>query len=312
MMSLPGIRFRVFSDPEKAIEHIDKAPPPTFADRLISHLKNSGSGHHVMDLNLAPLHEELYNPDRFRQVSVVVSSYDLAGMNGVEFFDEIRSKNIQRILLTVGNQDRQGGDEALGRGIVHRCILKRQILSIQDLQNMVYWAQREYFYRLSISLHAFVGSGIDKSFCSAISYPEFIRFFNAFLKSHDIVEYYLFDAVGSCILLNGRGHVMFFCVQNSDQHEATSVELRAEVGQSISTALWEKVSLGKSIFCYPLLKGMRIPPVGQWKDFLLDAEPILLGADETVAFYWALGRRLPFVDLARITTANGVRAKMAR
>ena len=51
-------------------------------------------------LNIDTHHQQIYNSERFAQISVVITDYAMPEMDGVDFLRQIKHSEIKRILLT--------------------------------------------------------------------------------------------------------------------------------------------------------------------------------------------------------------------
>jgi CheY-like chemotaxis protein len=288
-----GNRFRFFSSSDEALAYINRSPQSTFAERCVRDINCSKNSGNFISIDTSTLCEEMDNPDRFRQVSVVIVAQQLDDGNGDAFCRAIRAPHAQKIFLVpTGHEGTQCGIAALNQGFVEQCISRQQLLSIDELLSHVYRAQVEYFTQLSSVIYASVK--IRNNFPSALCSIPFENFFKTFLHNNRIVEYYLFDMIGSCVLIDDRDEVWSMFVQNMDQHRAMILEIQDEIGQNISVAVGEQIKAGKSIFCCPNSMDIAALPPGEWCRYVRDATSIFDPQAQTV-FYCALSNQLPYL-----------------
>ena len=70
------------------------------------------------------LHEEIYNKDRFNDVSVIIVDYYMDEMNGIEVCETLSKHPAKKILLTGGADKENIAIDAFNKGIIHRFINK--------------------------------------------------------------------------------------------------------------------------------------------------------------------------------------------
>ncbi|AHE66069.1 response regulator containing a CheY-like receiver domain and an HTH DNA-binding domain [Legionella oakridgensis ATCC 33761 = DSM 21215] len=148
-----GVAYRIFDNPNKTLDYIhnkhcelellNQDGLSEYSDSRRFDLIN-----HTLDLDLAAIHAEVYNPHRFSEISVVVVDYAMPGMNGLEFCRRIENSNIKKILLS-GQADEHLAIEAFNEGLIHRYIKKSDVNAIELITQSIYELQFQYFQAMS-------------------------------------------------------------------------------------------------------------------------------------------------------------------
>lgn len=236
-----GVAYRIFDNPTSALDYIHHKGCQQ--ELLEEHAAGLGSAHP----KLSDLHQIIYNPNRFAEISVVVVDYAMPGMNGLEFCRRIENEHIKKILLT-GQADETQAIEAFNEGLIHRYIKKNDINAAEQITKSIYALQLQYFqaksdtlvHRLPVTLPACLH---DKKFAS---------FFRELCEKNQVAEYYLLDEVGSFLLLDEDANTSFFLLQDE-----------ASLGEEVARA--EKEGVDASLV-QALAQGRKIP--AHWQGWL--------------------------------------------
>lgn len=209
-----SLAYRVFDSPFDALDHIHKRQTKNdhLTQRCLSEYaeaKNCPLTNHTINLDLATIHEEIYNPHRFGEISVVVVDYALAGMDGLEFCRRLENSNIRKILLT-GDTDEKVVIEAFNQGLIHRYIQKSSPNVAEKITQSIAELQLEYFQSMS----EVISRLLALSSASCLYNKKFVEFFQQFRQEKKIVEYYLVDNSGSFLLLDDDANASFLIVKN--------------------------------------------------------------------------------------------------
>lgn len=148
-------------------------------------------------LNIKKIHHEIYNSNRYQEISILFADYSMPSINGIEFCKEIESKHLQKVMLT-GEASNELAIAAFNKGIINKFILKSSIGFLNVIMKNIQELQQNYFTILT-------DIGLSKSnnnILSTIEDPVFIDVFNMICKRNQIVEYYLLDDQGSYLLLD--------------------------------------------------------------------------------------------------------------
>lgn len=207
------LTYRLFDSPFHALEKIhDVHQSKQLSESCLSEYLESGDlkgNNYTLSLDLAALHWEVYNPQRFAEISVVVVDYAMPGMNGLEFCRKMENSPIKRILLT-GRADEQTVIEAFNDGIIDLYIQKHNPNITQLINESIANMQRAYFQNMS----SIVIRMLSAKSPSCLEDPVFHKLFNKIIDENHIVEYYLTDNSGSFLMLDADGNIFYLIVKN--------------------------------------------------------------------------------------------------
>ncbi|MDR0755843.1 MAG: hypothetical protein LBE99_02945 [Puniceicoccales bacterium] len=290
---------KLFSNAHEALDYINASDKMVHRQALFAHLLKHVDtfqiNNYALTVNVFDLHRVAYNPNRLSQISVIVSDYDLGDQGtGIDFCKAIVDKNIQKILLT-GQSEHDFVIKAFNEGFIQRFVHKQEINDFDDIVQILTKAQRAYFQQITKTIIEAVGS--RPHFPLAVYCLQFQTFFENLLKNYDIVEYYLLDPVGSYLLLDKAGVSRILFVQNQDQHQANLLDLKDEIGQSISQEMEAPLRRGEYIVCNPTyLDGVK-----RTLDVVHSIFPAVTIRDDTedVSFYCALANDNWLLDIQK-------------
>ena len=106
MLSLDKkLAYQLFNNPTQTLDFLhNNYKPGTFTDNWLSTLKNSDENnkttHSLIDIDVFSIHKEIYNPDRFQEIAVVVVDYAMPDMDGLEFCQHLKDSQIKKLMLT--------------------------------------------------------------------------------------------------------------------------------------------------------------------------------------------------------------------
>src|SRR5690606_31482422 len=122
------------------------------------------------------IHAEIYRPQRFEEISTVVAHYCLQDMTGLEFFEQMKHSDIQKILLVEEEQE-DIAREALSKGSIHAYICKQDHNWSTQFCDALQNTQWQYFIKLSELFMKSMGSANAKN--HALVDLNFQKFFKA-------------------------------------------------------------------------------------------------------------------------------------
>jgi len=258
---------QLFSLPAKAIEFINQTSPNLpLEKRCLSYYQRLSDAESLIHFDLNVLEREIGNPNRYKEISVVIVDFDMPGMNGLELCRQIEDPFIKKILLT-GAADEETAISAFNERIIDCFIHKddpnlAQVLNkaIQDLQ-YVYFDQVSQSIQTSISL-------ITKSYFQDIAFRES---FSALLKNLSIVEYYTVEEPTGFLLSTRDGTLYRLVIQTKEQVEA-SKQLIEKHGAPYDILI--KISSGNYLAYIDDLAGFLDDAEFRWGDHIIPLAPI--------------------------------------
>ena len=165
--------------------------------------------HQGYDIDLSAIHFEVYNPQRFAEVSVVVVDYAMPGLNGIEFCRHLSASPVRKILLT-GRADEKMAIAAFNDGLIDGFVQKNDPDVIPLINANIKRLQQAYFRSMSdLIVRMLSMSGLH-----CLQDKGFAEFFDKLCAKHQIVEYYLTENTGSFLLLDADGQISCLVVKN--------------------------------------------------------------------------------------------------
>lgn len=224
-----------FNEPQKAIDHTKNHHNYLpFRERCF---KEGTTEQEQIDLKA--IREEIYNKNRFNEVYINVTDYDMPHINGIDLTKTMEFKpeipRYSHIFLTgkisddfkrkIHNEDYIGKDDP--NYIEHLlAVIEKRALSIFQMYS------HEVVRALSRDL---------KEKPTVLFDGNFTAIFNDYIVNNNICEFYLFDRQGSFMLLDKDTDFSWLFVRN-DKGILNSIELAKEFGapQNVIDALESK------------------------------------------------------------------------
>lgn len=221
------------------------------------------------------LYNEIYNSNRFNEISCIVVDYDMPGMDGLELCRRIKNPYVKKILLT-GAADENLAIEAFNQGLINAYIRKHEPGIYDLLNNHIFSGQQNYF-------RALTNPPLDiifKKWATAIFDPKFTNFFKNFIKEKKIVEYYLIDLVGSflCLTADGTPNILYTFNEESLEQNLEAIEERlyytSTSAKSLPAGFLEDLQAKNKVLCFPFTGDNMHPHPSEWADFIYPLQMI--------------------------------------
>jgi hypothetical protein len=126
--------------------------------------------------------------------------------------ETLKIREVISYTFLTGITDHKIAINAFNDGIIDKFIMKDDPNLFTSLDQAIVEMQKKYFGDLS----ELVIKNITASTFSYLENRKFIDFFLHFIKTNYISEFYLIDPIGSFLLLNARGELMWLVIK-SDQ-----------------------------------------------------------------------------------------------
>lgn len=269
--------LKTFRDPEKALKFFTEShKPDTFWERWIL---QRPSDHYIrdFDIDVRKIREEMYNNDRFYEISVIVIDYAMPAVNGLEFCKAIEKMPYKRILLT-GEADAVVAVKAFNEGLIHRFIRKDDPNYLQQLHEAIVDLEGEYFQDLSESVITRLVN--NPSFLPyGLKDPAFVDYFNHIISLYRPAEFYLTGSTASYVFLSFDGKPSWLAVKDESEMQS-------------HTELAETADEPSSSFTVNALRNREAVPyfyneddgIGTWDPFIHPSETFQA---ETTQYYAA-------------------------
>lgn len=207
-----SLAFRTFASPRECLAILNGHAQRTPLDRrCMSYYQQPSqqTSGRVVRLDLTLIEQEISNPDRFSDVSIVIVDYDMPEMTGLEFCKSLRNKRIKKVLLT-GVADEKVAVSAFNDGIIDRFLMKSDPNITEKLNHTIRDLQRRYFDQVSTLLQDAL----------ALEQPEYLEdthfssFFFSLMERKHIAEYYYVEDPDGFLLVSDTGRLYRLIIQD--------------------------------------------------------------------------------------------------
>lgn len=190
---------KFFLNPVKAIQYLNEHhAKDKWLEKCLSVVLEDDLKRQLADiqLHIEKIHQRIYDPERFSDVSMVVMDFRMPAGTGKEFLTMIENMSIAKGILS----GVMGYDEALdsfNRQNFDMFLNKME----PDVPNLLvkYMKQARVLYFSGISSLTIKR---DPKLAYTLNNPDFQQQFKEVLEQNNIVEYYLLDDAGSYLLLD--------------------------------------------------------------------------------------------------------------
>lgn len=263
-----------FQDPKKAAEVLSVASKSrTFLDRCITHTEDDKVDHRNIDIDISKIQNEVYESDRFNQVSVAIIDYAMPGMNGAELCQKLKNSPFKKILLT-GEAGSEKAIQLFNDGIIDQYINKNEPDHIEKLIEAIADLQFKYFSDISTIVIDVLAKKppLFGMAASCLDDVIFINFFNSFIKKHKLKEYYLLEETGSFLFLDDNARPSWLLVKSEGDMESTDFDTQ-EGAMKITPALRKSIEK-REVLRHFFDNNWSIEKSDDWKNVLYPAKKL--------------------------------------
>lgn len=300
--------YTFHTDAKKAYEYLkEAATPPDFLKRCVNQEIDTMRGHRTIDINLYPIRESVYNPDRFQQLSVLVIDQEMPGMKGLEICEKLKGTPIRKILLT-GEVKDERAIQAFNTGVIDQFIPKNAD-NFYELLNNTISAQQKIFIE---SVTGSVSSGLTQMrqgySPSCLLDPKFIELQEKLVKENNVCEYYLSDDNGSYLFLDQKGTPSWLVLKDTDEVEA-DYYLADDSDEPPSEDILLDLKEGKLVLhLFTEDEDKNVEPV-DWKKYgLLHKAKVLKGETQKYHYAYVSDPDAHDIEREKIVSFNDARA----
>lgn len=287
-----------YSHPDEAVNKLQNQKPfERILNRVIksthqSENSETSSDNHAILFNMRGLHEEIYNKNRYNDVSVMIIDYYMDTMSGIEVCEALKDHPAKKILLTGGADKERIAIDAFNNGIIHRFINKKDADFPNRLKQAVSTLKEEYFLDLNSILLPHVNTMPRNQY----QYPQFINFMRNMLDQFEAVEHYMVDTIGTSIMLNAQGEPTWLVLKHESEMEAyTQIARDLEASQH----LLDKLANRSHIPFFFTEKDYQ-QPTSEWEGLLYSAQSL----PGLKTYYAICKNEQQYIDTNRIFSYN--------
>ncbi|MFA6036635.1 MAG: response regulator [Legionellales bacterium] len=203
---------RAFNNPQRAIEYMKESAGEPFLRRCLHRPEEMQMNHRLIDVNVDAIAQEIYNPKRFFENTVMIVDYAMPSMHGLDVCEAVKHLPLKKIMLT-GEADDTIAVDAFNHGLIDKFL--RKGVSSQVIASTALELQKKYFIDQSTIIIDSLTRNMDYP-PSCLDDPIFISFFNDFCEKQNYTEFYLLDAMGSFLFLDMDANPTFLIVKDED------------------------------------------------------------------------------------------------
>ncbi len=275
----PNLAYQLFTSPLQALKVMTKQHVSQLDQKCLSQYAEAPgcpTTTQTINIDIAAIHREVYDAQRFSETSVVVVDFAMPDINGLEFCEKLKNYPVKKILLT-GQADAEIAISAFNNGIIDRFILKSDPNVIDKVNSAIGELQQHYFQEKS----DFMVKALAIDSPNFLQDPAFYSLFCELCKKNDIVEYYLTENTGTFLLLSATGHAHWLIVCTEQD-----IKMFYDLGHDINapTEVLERLKSYEYIpHFWQTDRYYEIDPI-EWDSFLYYAKK-LVGRE---TYYYAL------------------------
>jgi CheY-like chemotaxis protein len=192
-------QFMGFGEVKDAITYLnDVYKPDYYLNRYTSLVDEPAYENRTINIEIYNIHHEVYNKERFKQISTLVIDYDMSYMNGIDACKMIKDPYVQKILLT-SMADENVAIQGFNDGVIDYYLRKDDPKLAEKMEALLNKAQENYFKLISTNIAKLITWKDWRP--SALQDPVYQQLLKEIIKKYDIVEYYIIETAGSYLLL---------------------------------------------------------------------------------------------------------------
>lgn len=272
--------YKLYNKPQQALEYLlgsyHTELSSLFSNAICENDEYAAPTEQQMTVNVANILNEIHNPERFSELTVVVVDYAMPSMNGLELCEKIASLPCKKVLLT-GEADHALAVQAFNDGLIDRFIRKDEFNFKNDFNEIIHELQQRYFCELSANTI----TNLANSRQCCLSDKQYLQVFKDYVAQHAILEYYLLDKNGSYLMLDAKAKPYWLIVRTEQEMETlTEFVTEHDAESTLINALTQREAV-PFFGIHPAYWEVDIP---QWKDKML---PCSVLETEHGKFYYA-------------------------
>jgi len=208
----PKLAYVAFENEHRAIRYINQSPElPHLSDRLVAQREASIlPEQRGIALDSQLLEQEINNPERFHQISVVVVDYSMPNIDGIGFCNAIDNPSVGKILLT-GAADEATAVSAFNRGEIDRFVPKNITNCLEQVKQFISELESRYFENMISNTR----NSLTTNTPSYFSDQQFRDSFSAFRSEIGCTEYYFVTEPEGFLILDGAGRMFRLIVSST-------------------------------------------------------------------------------------------------
>jgi CheY-like chemotaxis protein len=231
-------------------------------DHLVKYEDNISYQHNMVDINIRDIRKIYSQLDKHKNISSIIIDYDMGFENGLSILEKITNPYINKIMLT-GVGDSEIAMEAFHKGLIHGFVSKHDNNCFKEIEKLIEQGNINFFNKIfNIMTYSIFKNPNIKS---AIFDKDFAEIFFDIIKTNNIVEYYIFEDIGSFFMVDENREVHLLFVAN----DATTKEILEHAYEhNVDYRIIEDIKNRKKMLCYFDANSVLIPDTSKWKFYL--------------------------------------------
>lgn len=180
----------------------------------------------AVNIEIAKIHEEIYNACRFAMPIIGIIDYQMPGANGVVLSREIKAVMPFKVILLTGEADQDTAIQAFNNRDIDRFVVKNSPGYEEKLLTYITQLQHDYFIELSRAVLA----SLNTQESSPLRDDDFRRFFYQLADTAQAVEFYLLDESASFLLLDRTAKNPVWLITRTEEDIQFSLDLMESQG----------------------------------------------------------------------------------
>ena len=270
--------------------------PTNSVFKLIKDVNADTTTDRVIGFEVSNMLNHIYDDARFDQVAILVIDYEMPEINGIEFCQKIKEKQIYRIMLTA-EADKDTAIKAFNNGLIDKFILKTTEDLYLEIALAIEELTQRYFMKLS--------SGIINEHISSITTlfrnESYLQLFTKVLLQVEPVEYYMVDNSGSFLFLDKNATPTWLIIRHDKELDE---QLELLQGYDVPDKILESIAKKEKIL-FLLSEKEYKKPIGEWIGHMFDSKKL----DNNYHYSIVGGQLTDSIDWSRVASYSAYIAK---
>ena len=260
------IRMLTFTDTKDVLHALDNSHQPitSLSFKPLNNVNTDTSTDCLVGFKMSNLLNFIYDGSRFNYTPVIVVDYQMPNINGIEFCQQLKSKDIFKIMLTA-EADKDTAIKAFNDGIIDKFILKTSENLFQELLGAVDELTARHFREMSYPIiNAYNGAP------NLLNEELFKQLFNTVYLKANAVEYYMLDISGSFLFLDKSGNPTWLVVRHA-------IELKEQLdflqGYDAPEEIISSIAKKEKMLIL-LAEEEYLKPIAEWFTYIFDSKKL--------------------------------------
>lgn len=219
----------------------------------------------VIGFDISSISKVIYDKSRFENIAILVVDFEMPNINGLQFCEKIKDKNIFKVMLTV-EADKDTVIKAFNDSLIDKFILKTNVDLFSDIKVMITELTYRFFNEKSQTL-------INEHTCNMkdlFSNQSYQNLLNEVLRTTKAVEFYIVDTSGSILFLDKDAHPTWLIIRHEEDFIKQLELLQGyDIPKSVMASVQRKE---KTLFM--LSEKEYKKPINEWLKYFYDLKKL--------------------------------------